>query len=65
LGRGAWVILAPLPESSKINSATSRTVYSMGLPMLTGRASPERIRQKAPSIRSSTYCRLLVWFPSP
>src|SRR5215212_1706391 len=64
-GRGFCEISLCEPESSMTISATSRTEYSMGLPIFTGRVSPLLISRITPSIRSSTYCRLLVWVPSP
>src|SRR5215212_11955148 len=64
-GSGLWIGLLTLPESLRISPATSPTVYSVGLPMFTGRTSSLLISLKTPSTRSSTYCTLLVWLPSP
>src|SRR5918997_849501 len=68
-GRGSKTTSLGLPEifaeRSITISAISYTLISLGLPMFTGLVSVLFINRKIPSTRSSTYCTLLVWVPSP
>eukprot|EP01139_Manchomonas_bermudensis_P000525 Amastigsp_a543_1313.p3 type:complete len:110 gc:universal Amastigsp_a543_1313:1043-714(-) len=66
-GTGRFTSFAAVPESSMTICASSRMVYSSGLPVLTGPRNPESlfIMRIMASIRSSTYWNERVCEPSP